>query len=321
MNAKNTDVFAQVSGLETRGAKMKKRGTRFLIAALAVLAIAGVGAVMGWVVSPRATLGSIDVPQVLASTIGDQVPGSEGGGQRGGLPFTSPVVVFMDFLAGPAIFILGILGVMLIMSVYIFGRGEFSGSVRSIRMMVLACGVIFASSAAVKSILGVGDYDAGPSDSSSRSAFMAAVEEKSFERVQTLITEAQLRDTSSADYVLAQIAVAEGLGRKPGARIVVAKAAGNMAISPASLGFTPRGDSAYAIELSAYGEPRSSIAKQYQQESSRKAAALWSMAGVAGIIGAILTATAIGFVGLAVSIRNRVKRVRDLLVMTPGGES
>lgn len=51
-----------------------------------------------------------------------------------------------------------------------------------------------------------------------------------------------------------------------------------------------------------------------------RAATWWAMAGVAGIIGAILAAAATGFVGLAVSIRNRVKRVRDLLVMEPGAE-
>ncbi len=317
MNATNTDVFAQVGGLEARGAKMKKRGTRFLIAALAVLAIAGIGAVTGWAISPSATPGSIDVPQVLASTFSDHVPGS-GGGLGGGLPFTSAVGALTDFMAGPAIFTLGILGIVVAGAVLIFG-GEFSGFVRSVCMMVIAVSMIFVSSNLVKGILG-GDHDADPAAPSPRSAFMAAVEAKNYERVQTLINEAPFGAASAADYVLAQIAVAEGLDRKPGARIVVGKVAGSMAMPPAALGFTPRGEAAYAIERSAYGEPRSSIAKQYQQVWGRKAAAWWAMAGVAGIIGAILAAAATSFVGLAVSIRNRVKRVRDLLVMEPGAE-
>lgn len=316
MNATNTDVFAQVGGLEARGAKMKKRGTRFLIAALAVLAIAGIGAVTGWAISPSATPGSIDVPQVLASTFSDQVPGSEGGGLGGGLPFTSAVGAFTDFMAGPAIFTLGILGIVVAGAVLVFG-GEFSGFVRSVCMMVIAVSMIFVSSNLVKGILG-GDHDAGPAEPSPRARFMAAVEAKDFVRVQELIEARGAK--SAADYVLAQLAVAEGLDRKPGARVVVGKAAGSMAMPPAALGFTPRGEAAYAIERSAYGEPRSSIAKQYQQEWNRKAATWWAMAGVAGIIGAILAAAATGFVGLAVSIRNRVKRVRDLLVMEPGAE-
>nr|AVR63952.1 hypothetical protein p492-9_00149 [Escherichia coli]AVR64152.1 hypothetical protein p482-1_00169 [Escherichia coli] len=184
-------------------------------------------------------------------------------------------------------------------------------------MMVIAVSMIFVSSNLVKGILG-GDHDAGPAEPSPRARFMAAVEAKDFARVQELIEARGAK--SAADYVLAQLAVAEGLDRKPGARVVVGKAAGSMAMPPAALGFTPRGEAAYAIERSAYGEPRSSIAKQYQQEWNRKAATWWAMAGVAGIIGAILAAAATGFVGLAVSIRNRVKRVRDLLVMEPGAE-
>ncbi|OUY24180.1 hypothetical protein BLK90_26865 [Klebsiella pneumoniae] len=317
MNATNTDVFAQVGGLEARGAKMKKRGTRFLIAALAVLAIAGIGAVTGWAISPSATLGSIDVPQVLASTFSDQVPGSDGGGLGGGLPFTSAVGALTDFMTGPAIFTLGIIGIVVAGAVLVFG-GEFSGFVRSVFMMVIAVSMIFVSSNLVKGILG-GDHDAGPADPSPRARFMAAVEAKDFARVQELIGEAR-GAALAADYVLAQLAVAEGLDRKPGARVVVGKAASSMVMPPAALGFTPRGEAAYAIERSAYGEPRSSIAKQYQQEWDRKAATWWAMAGVAGIIGAILAATATGFVGLAVSIRNRVRRVRDLLVMEPGAE-
>ncbi|EMJ7039728.1 MULTISPECIES: TrbC/VirB2 family protein [Pseudomonadota] len=319
MNATNTDVFAQVGGLEARGAKMKKRGTRFLIAALAVLAIAGIGAVTGWAISPSATPGSIDVPQVLASTFSDQVPGSAGGGLGGGLPFTSVAGSLMDFMTGPAIFTFAILGMIVAGAMLVFG-GDGSGFVRSICMMVLAVGMMFAASNVMKVMIGGGDHDAAPADPSPRAAFMAAVEAKNYERVQTLINEAQFGAASAADYVLAQIAVAEGLDRKPGARVVVGKAAGSMAMPPAALGFTPRGEAAYAIERSAYGEPRSSIAKQYQQEWDRKAATWWAMAGVAGIIGAILAATATGFVGLAVSIRNRVKRVRDLLVMEPGAE-
>lgn len=91
------------------------------MAALAVLAIAGIGAVTGWAISPSATPGSIDVPQVLASTFSDQVPGSEGGGLGGGLPFTSAVGAFTDFMAGPAIFTLGILGIVVAGAVLVFG--------------------------------------------------------------------------------------------------------------------------------------------------------------------------------------------------------
>ncbi|EHO0169601.1 TrbC/VirB2 family protein [Escherichia coli] len=318
MNATNTDVFAQVGGLEARGAKMKKRGTRFLIAALAVLAIAGIGAVTGWAISPSATPGSIDVPQVLASTFSDQVPGGAGGGLQS-LPFTSVAGSMMDFLTGPALFAIAVLGVVAAGAVFVFG-GELSGFVRSICMMALVVGMVLMASNMMKVMFGDGDNDAGPADPSPRATFMAAVEAKNYERVQTLINEAPFGAASAADYVLAQIAVAEGLDRKPGARVVVGKAAGSMAMPSAALGFTPRGEAAYAIERSAYGEPRSSIAKQYQQEWDRKAATWWAMAGVAGIIGAILAATATGFVGLAVSIRKRVKRVRDLLVMEPGAE-
>ncbi|EAU7918009.1 TrbC/VirB2 family protein [Salmonella enterica] len=317
MNATNTDVFAQVGGLEARGAKMKKRGTRFLIAALVVLAVAGIGAVTGWAISPSATPGSIDVPQVLVSTLSDQTPGSEGGGLQS-LPFTSVTSSLMDFMTGPALFAIAVVGVVAAGAALVFG-GELSGFVRSIVMMALAVGMILMASNLVKGVFGGGD-DARQADPSPRARFMAAVEAKNYERVQTLINEAPFGAASAADYVLAQIAVAEGLDRKPGARVVVGKAAGSMAMPPAALGFTPRGEAAYAIERSAYGEPRSSIAKQYQQEWERKAATWWAMAGVAGIIGAILAAMATGFVGLAVSIRNRVKRVRDLLVMEPGAE-
>ncbi|EDP8962523.1 hypothetical protein AAC40_005247, partial [Salmonella enterica subsp. enterica] len=310
---------AQVGGLEARGAKMKKRGTRFLIAALVVLAIAGIGAVTGWAVSPSATPGSIDVPQVLVSTLSDQVPGSGSGGLSGGLPFTSAVGALTDFMTGPVLFAFGVIGIVGAGIAFVFG-GELSGFVRSICMMVLAVSMILVSQNLVKGILGGGDDDARRADPSPRATFMAAVEAKNYERVQTLINEAPFGAASAADYVLAQIAVAEGLDRKPGARVVVGKAAGSMAMPPAALGFTPRGEAAYAIERSAYGEPRSSIAKQYQQEWNRKAATWWAMAGVAGIIGAILAAAATSFVGLAVSIRNRVKRVRDLLVMEPGAE-
>ncbi|EOM7671313.1 TrbC/VirB2 family protein [Escherichia coli] len=317
MNATNTDVFAQVGGLEARGAKMRKRGTRFLIAALVVLAIAGIGAVTGWAISPSATPGSIDVPQVLVSTLGDQVPGSESGGLSGGLPFTSVAGSLMDFMTGPALFAMAVLGVVAAGAVFVFG-GELSGFVRSICMMAVGVGVILMASNLVNGMFG--RDDAKQADPSPRARFMAAVEAKNYERVQTLINEAPFGAASAADYVLAQIAVAEGLDRKPGARVVVGKAAGSMAMPPAALGFTPRGEAAYAIERSAYGEPRSSIAKQYEQEWGRKAATWWTMAGVVGIIGAILAATATGFVGLAVSIRKRVKRVRDLLVMEPGAE-
>ncbi|MGS5901580.1 TrbC/VirB2 family protein [Escherichia coli] len=316
MNATNTDVFAQVGGLEARGAKMKKRGTRFLIAALVVLAIAGIGAVTGWAISPSATPGSIDVPQVLVSTLSDQVAGSEGGGLQS-LPFTSVAGSLMDFMTGPALFAMAVFGVVAAGAVFVFG-GELSGFVRSICMMAVGVGVILMASNLVNGMFGRDDPK--QADPSPRARFMAAVEAKNYERVQTLINEAPFGAGSAADYVLAQIAVAEGLDRKPGARIVVGKAAGSMAMPPAALGFTPRGEAAYAIERSAYGEPRSSIAKQYEQEWGRKAATWWTMAGVAGIIGAILAATATGFVGLAVSIRKRVKRVRDLLVMEPGAE-
>ncbi|HHM8745904.1 TPA: TrbC/VirB2 family protein [Pseudomonas aeruginosa] len=316
MNATNTDVFAQVGGLEARGAKMKKRGTRFLIAALVVLAIAGIGAVTGWAISPSATPGSIDVPQVLVSTLSDQVAGSEGGGLQS-LPFTSVAGSLMDFMTGPALFAMAVLGVVVAGAALVFG-GELSGFVRSIFMMAVGVGVILMASNLVNGMFG--RDDAKQADPSPRARFMAAVEAKNYERVQTLINEAPFGAASAAEYVLAQIAVAEGLDRKPGARIVVGKAAGSMAMPPAALGFTPRGEAAYAIERSAYGEPRSSIAKQYEQEWGRKAATWWTMAGVAGIIGAILAATATGFVGLAVSIRKRVKRVRDLLVMEPGAE-
>ncbi|ELM8940421.1 TrbC/VirB2 family protein [Escherichia coli] len=316
MNATNTDVFAQVGGLEARGAKMKKRGTRFLIAALMVLAIAGIGAVTGWAISPSATPGSIDVPQVLVSTLSDQVAGSEGGGLQS-LPFTSFAGSLMDFMTGPALFAMAVLGVVVAGAVFVFG-GELSGFVRSVCMMAVVVGVLLMASNLVNGMFG--RDDAKQADPSPRARFMAAVEAKNYERVQTLINEAPFGAGSAADYVLAQIAVAEGLDRKPGARVVVGKAAGSMAMPPAALGFTPRGEAAYAIERSAYGEPRSSIAKQYEQEWGRKAATWWTMAGVAGIIGTILAATATGFVGLAVSIRKRVKRVRDLLVMEPGAE-
>ncbi|HDX2569724.1 TrbC/VirB2 family protein [Pseudomonas aeruginosa] len=316
MNATNTDVFAQVGGLEARGAKMKKRGTRFLIAALVVLAIAGIGAVTGWAISPSATPGNIDVPQVLVSTLSDQVAGSEGGGLQS-LPFTSVAGSLMDFMTGPALFAMAVLGVVVAGAALVFG-GELSGFVRSIFMMAVGVGVILMASNLVNGMFG--RDDAKQADPSPRARFMAAVEAKNYERVQTLINEAPFGAASAADYVLAQIAVAEGLDRKPGARVIVGKAAGSMAMPPAALGFTPRGEAAYAIERSAYGEPRSSTAKQYQQEWDRKAATWWAMAGVAGIIGAILAAAATGFVGLAVSIRNRVKRVRDLLVMEPGAE-
>ncbi|MEY6968391.1 TrbC/VirB2 family protein [Escherichia coli] len=316
MNATNTDVFAQVGGLEARGAKMKKRGTRFLIAALVALAIAGIGAVTGWAISPSATPGNIDVPQVLVSTLSDQVAGSEGGGLQS-LPFTSVAGSLMDFMTGPALFAMAVLGVVVAGAALVFG-GELSGFVRSIFMMAVGVGVILMASNLVNGMFG--RDDAKQADPSPRARFMAAVEAKNYERVQTLINEAPFGAASAADYVLAQIAVAEGLDRKPGARVIVGKAAGSMAMPPAALGFTPRGEAAYAIERSAYGEPRSSTAKQYQQEWDRKAATWWAMAGVAGIIGAILAAAATGFVGLAVSIRNRVKRVRDLLVMEPGAE-
>ncbi|TKT46084.1 TrbC/VirB2 family protein [Rhizobium sp. LC145] len=316
MNATNTDVFAQVGGLEARGAKMKKRGTRFLIAALVALAIAGIGAVTGWAISPSATPGSIDVPQVLVSTLSDQMAGSEGGGLQS-LPFTSVAGSLMDFMTGPALFAMAVLGVVVAGAALVFG-GELSGFVRSICMMAAGVGVILMASNLVNGMFG--RDDAKQADPSPRARFMAAVEAKNYERVQTLINEAPFGAASAADYVLAQIAVAEGLDRKPGARVVVGKAAGSMAMPPAALGFTPRGEAAYAIERSAYGEPRSSIAKQYEQEWSRKAATWWTMAGVVGIIGAVLAATATGFVGLAVSIRKRVKRVRDLLVMEPGAE-
>ncbi|EDP8962524.1 hypothetical protein AAC40_005248, partial [Salmonella enterica subsp. enterica] len=307
---------AQVGGLEARGAKMKKRGTRFLIAALVVLAIAGIGAVTGWAISPSATPGNIDVPQVLVSTLSDQVAGSEGGGLQS-LPFTSVAGSLMDFMTGPALFAMAVLGVVVAGAALVFG-GELSGFVRSIFMMAVGVGVILMASNLVNGMFG--RDDAKQADPSPRARFMAAVEAKNYERVQTLINEAPFGAASAADYVLAQIAVAEGLDRKPGARVIVGKAAGSMAMPPAALGFTPRGEAAYAIERSAYGEPRSSTAKQYQQEWDRKAATWWAMAGVAGIIGAILAAAATGFVGLAVSIRNRVKRVRDLLVMEPGAE-
>ncbi|HFR8143194.1 TPA: TrbC/VirB2 family protein [Salmonella enterica] len=318
MNATSTDVFAQVGGLEARGEKMKRRGTRFLIAALAALAITGVAAVAGWAISPSATPGSIDVPQVLASTFSDHVPGSGGGAlSAASLPFESVTDNLFGFMTGPAFLLLGVISIVACGAVFIFG-GEISSFARSLCMIAMTIGMLVVSSNMVRSILGSGDHD-GPADPSPRAAFMAAVEAKNFERVQKLIGEAR-GAASAADYVLAQIAVAEGLDRKPGPRVVVGKAAGSMAMPPAALGFTPRGAAAYAIERAAYSEPRSSIAKNYQQEQGRKAAAWWMTASMAGIVGAILAAAATGFVGLAVSIRKRVKRVRDLLVMEPGAE-
>ncbi|EHW7386043.1 TrbC/VirB2 family protein [Escherichia coli] len=318
MNATSTDVFAQVGGLEARGEKMKRRGTRFLIAALAALAITGVAAVAGWAISPSATPGSIDVPQVLASTFSDHVPGSGGGAlSAASLPFESVTDYLFGFMTGPAFLLLGVISIVACGAVFIFG-GEISSFARSLCMIAMTIGMLVVSSNMVRSILGSGDHD-GPADPSPRAAFMAAVEAKNFGRVQELIGEAR-GAASAADYVLAQIAVAEGLDRKPGPRVVVGKAAGSMAMPPAALGFTPRGAAAYAIERAAYSEPRSSIAKNYQQEQDRKAAAWWMTASMSGIVGAILAAAATGFVGLAVSIRKRVKRVRDLLVMEPGAE-
>lgn len=107
---------------------MKKWGICFFIVVLVVFVIVGIGVVMGWVISLSVMFGSIDVLQVLVLIFSDQVLGSEGGGLGGGLFFILVVGVFMDFMVGLVIFILGIFGIVVVGVVFVFG-GEFSGFV------------------------------------------------------------------------------------------------------------------------------------------------------------------------------------------------
>ncbi|ECZ2944947.1 hypothetical protein F7T25_15810 [Salmonella enterica] len=317
MNDAGTDVFGQVGGLEARGMLMRKRGIGLLIAAAVALFVAAACALSGWALGPSAQPGSIHVPNEILATFSDQVVGSAGSFD---VPFESFAGKITGLFTGPVISTLAIFVVVIGGGVLIFG-GEPGSVFRSLAMILVTIGIMALATNMVSTITGSGWKGEEEPSLSPQKQFMAAVDSKDFadvfDRLKGLI---EGERATAAYYVLAQVAVAAELDHKPGQRVVVQKAAASLSMPHEALGFTPRGNAAYAIELSAYGSPKSSLAKQYQHDQDETAATWWGIAGITAIIGLILAVAATAVSGLATAINRRVRRVRDLLVMEPGAE-
>ena len=312
MNAATTDVFQQVEGLEVRGRRWKKRGKVMVVAAVIVGILAGLAVAIAVLTGPSMSP-NVDIPASLLQQFSNTVGNGEGAGPIRGLPFESVTDKLTGIVAGPGIFAFGVIGIVLAGGVLIFG-GEISGFSRSILMMVATVGMLFVSTNIVRTMFTDEGEAAGPTP---REQFVKAVESGSFDRVHAKLVEAGGENAGKmlpAVYLLSQVALKDLKDDKAGARTELFKSAAHVvSLPPSALGFTPRGDVAYAIEKVAYGSPKSAPGTAYFTKASRSEA-LWTVAAtVASVVTAILAAAAAGMLGLAVSISGRVKRILGMM--------
>ncbi|WP_322075518.1 TrbC/VirB2 family protein [Burkholderia cenocepacia] len=310
MTAARDDFDGEVAALERRGRKLLRYG-------LMVVGGAGVAAIFAAIAyaSSKANV-PIAVPAVLdvPKAVLDHFSSAAGNSGDASLPFSSPFGSPIDALraavSNPLMFTLSILGIVGGGAAMVFG--ELYGPARALVHMVMVGSFMVASTNVITTITGPADSGSG-AVKSDRQIFTDAAKDFDSETIQRMLTP---YTTVADEYVLTQVALKKQGVLEPG---VVARAKGlaEAITSGRKIGFTPGGEASYAIEMVAYGAPRSSVAKAYEAAKNAEVAHDREQAFVLGGSGVIAGLIGVVIAALGLSIRRRVDRIKGFSEPTP----
>lgn len=296
MNRIDAGLHDQLMQLHTRAEKWRRRGLWISAICVALLSVSVAVFYVASSMAPDAGISKIDIPSTVMEKVQTTVfiPNSSMGGESA----TEALTAITSQLAGIVRTVL-FLGFCLSMVALFFSLAT-SREPGEIRTKVFLP-IVMAVPLMALNFLGDGVEPEG---------LVQAARSRDFNRVSKLLAEMKI-PSSTAEYVLAQISVAQG---EPRRNVELVKRVAAQIDRPASeLGFTPKGEAVMAIETAAFGEARSLLAKEYRT-SAQAGHTLWFGLGIGLsllVVGlGIFTSVAFGLSGV---LRRRFARVSALL--------
>ncbi|MDR8092957.1 hypothetical protein KPB05_36480 [Burkholderia gladioli] len=305
MKIENTELLQEVETLSARGAKFQRKGK--WIAGLGILfgVVSAIAFVVAREAGPDTVLSSLDIPQQIIARFSDTTAAGAGSGAAQP-PFQS---VFASVGTITNLMSYGALVIGIGLAAFAVATGDISRAI----FPLFASGVVFFGSMLVRPMLGEDDTTNTASSAltaSPRDAFQNAVNEKDVSAVAK-----QLGDGSSAAdvYVKAQLAVLDKSSARD--KTYLQMASSLLSAPPKPLGFTPRGDAAYAIDYAAYGTARSPTAIAYYTKAQEKVNTALRTRNIAGAYALLSLLVGIGLFGFGRSLNQRVERIHALTGM------
>lgn len=295
----STDVQQLITALEARGIALQQKTRRVALPAAISAILAGGAWMVARSLAPDALPDSIDIPLQLLSAFSE----GSGGGGLAGSPFMSLNDSLMSVVSGPAVQVIGVLAIIVGGFTHVF-----DGSIRSLGRTLIAMGILL--NAVTLSLTFTAPETTNTT--SDRSNFEHLVQEHDYDGVKKTLDDAKIH-TLESRYVLAQL-VARLHQPTPvsftPAPAWVKEVATALEQKPP---FEPNPNAVYSIDMAAYGEPHSDIAKTYVGQAQHKSRIATVAAGTATAISIGSIALALVFAGIRLAISQRLNRIQTLL--------